>query len=795
MARQRVVLTCVALLLAPVLLAAPGLSAHRAAAQPIITGEIGPNDLRISTMGPDGDTAYYALDPAVAYNEAAGEFLVVWAADDEAAPLGDDEFEIYGQRVAEADGTLLGARVRISVTGPDGDPAYYARDPDVAFNPTTGEYLVVWAAGGGAEGLAAGELEIYGQRLDAAGSLLGAAIRISDMGPDGDPAYDALNPAAAYNPATAEVLVVWQGDDTADNAVEIYGQRLAGDGSELGTNDARLSDMGADDAGTSCRGQEPAVTCGPASGECLVVWEGSDDTPPLVPGEFEVFGQRLAADGSEIGDNDARLSDMGPDGDPAYGADHPGVAYGPRRDEYLAVWAGDDDRDFGGGPLAEGELEVYGQRLAAGGSEVGENDFRVSQVGPDGDPAYKAFGAAVLRAGGSWFVVWRADGDTPLVDDEMEIWGQELHGTGVPHGGAVRLSDMGPDGDAAYGADRPAVAVASESRTALTVWQGDDDAAPLVEGEVEVLGQLYALELPLYAPPVAGDDTYTATEDTPLEVAAPGLLENDVEPDGDPMVVQEYTQPAHGTVVVQPDGSFAFTPDPNACGADGFTYVVSDGLDGSDEGAVSLEVACVNDTPDAVDDSASTTENSPAVIHATANDTDVEGLLDPATAAVVTPPAHGLVTGSGTGSFAYVPAPFWRGTDLFTYQVCDAEGACDTATVTVEVAQVWPRLHVGEIQTQVRRSGPQYALKARVPILGQAGEPIAAATVSGTWVRPDGSKVSQSKASGKDGFAIFDTQSALVGTYWICVTNVTKSGLVYEPGLNADTCDLITAVP
>lgn len=177
--------------------------------------------------------------------------------------------------------------------------------------------------------------EIYGQRLDDTGNLLGSAVRISDMGPDGDPASAALKPAMTYNPLSGEYLEIWQGDDTTDNTVEIYGQRLAVDGSEIGTNDARLSDMGADDADTSYRGQELAVAWGSAHGECLVVWEGSDDTSPLIPGEFEIFGQRLAADGSEVGANDARLSDMGANGDPAYGAHHPAVAYGLRGDEYM----------------------------------------------------------------------------------------------------------------------------------------------------------------------------------------------------------------------------------------------------------------------------------------------------------------------------------------------------------------------------------------------------------------------------------------------------------------------------
>lgn len=48
-------------------------------------------------MGPDGNATYRAWDPAVAYNPTYDEYLVVWAGDDDTAPLVDEEFEIFGQ--------------------------------------------------------------------------------------------------------------------------------------------------------------------------------------------------------------------------------------------------------------------------------------------------------------------------------------------------------------------------------------------------------------------------------------------------------------------------------------------------------------------------------------------------------------------------------------------------------------------------------------------------------------------------------------------------------------------------
>ena len=73
--------------------------------------------------------------------------------------------------------------------------------------------------------------------------------------------------------------------------------------------------------------------------------------------------------------------------------------------------------------------------------------------------------------------------------------------------------------------------------------------------------------------PVAADDAYSTDEDTPLVVAAPGVLANDTDA-GVPRVAQLVSDPAHGLVALSADGSFLYTPDPNFFGIDGFTYQV-----------------------------------------------------------------------------------------------------------------------------------------------------------------------------------------------------------------------------
>jgi hypothetical protein len=90
--------------------------------------------------------------------------------------------------------------------------------------------------------------------------------------------------------------------------------------------------------------------------------------------------------------------------------------------------------------------------------------------------------------------------------------------------------------------------------------------------------------------PTAIDDSYITQEDTPLSIAAPGVLHNDFDADGDPILVESYTQPAHGSLAMSPDGSFTYTPDADYTGQDTFTYTISDGQGGSATATVTISV-------------------------------------------------------------------------------------------------------------------------------------------------------------------------------------------------------------
>jgi VCBS repeat-containing protein len=116
--------------------------------------------------------------------------------------------------------------------------------------------------------------------------------------------------------------------------------------------------------------------------------------------------------------------------------------------------------------------------------------------------------------------------------------------------------------------------------------------------------------------PVAGADSYSTPEDTPLTVAAPGVLGNDSDPDHDTLTAVLESGPTHGNLTLNSNGSFSYTPAANYNGSDSFTYHASDGTQGSNSATVTLTINAVNDAPTAVDDAFSAPEDAALTVAA-----------------------------------------------------------------------------------------------------------------------------------------------------------------------------------
>jgi VCBS repeat-containing protein len=204
------------------------------------------------------------------------------------------------------------------------------------------------------------------------------------------------------------------------------------------------------------------------------------------------------------------------------------------------------------------------------------------------------------------------------------------------------------------------------------------------------ISQATTVTIVVDTPPHAHNQSFTTAEDTPLSVpAASGLLFHDFDDEGDPMTALIVNQPANGTVTLNPNGAFTYTPHANFFGTDTFRYQATDGIVASSPATITITVTSVNDLPVANPDGYSVNAGEEIVIPASSgvlhNDTDAEN--ETLTAAVVSQPSHGTLVfnANGDGGFTYTADADFHGDDTFTYKANDGHGDSNTATVTLHV--------------------------------------------------------------------------------------------------------------
>jgi VCBS repeat-containing protein len=191
--------------------------------------------------------------------------------------------------------------------------------------------------------------------------------------------------------------------------------------------------------------------------------------------------------------------------------------------------------------------------------------------------------------------------------------------------------------------------------------------------------------------PTAGADFYGVTHDRVLHVAAPGLLGNDTDPDGDTLAAVKASDPLHGSISLNADGSFDYAPNLGYIGPDSFTYRDTDGALASAPATVTLSVQ--DQAPVAGNDSFSVPEDATYSVSVItppggllANDIDPNG--DSLLAILVREPFHGTLAFEGDGGFTYHPAADYFGPDSFTYKANDGFLDSNVATVSITIDPV-----------------------------------------------------------------------------------------------------------
>jgi hypothetical protein len=616
------------------------------------------------------------IQPAVAI-DAAGDFVVAWSSYGQ-APDGSG-YGIFAQRFNAA-GVKQGGEISVNTNKAGGQVL-----PAVAMD-AAGNFVIAWTSGHG------GTNDVYFQRYNAAGAPQGGETR-ANISADNSQSNSSLAMDDGGN-----FVIAWQ---SVEASTEVRFRRFAASGAPLDAND-RFANASATGSQSN-----PSVAVGPTGG-FIIAWDGSG------PGDAAgIFFRRFNPSGMAEDVADVRTSST-------TGASAPTVDINARGD-FAIAWTNNDANGTG----------IFAQHFFPTGARSGP-EFRVNvtTANAQSEPSLAS------DADGDLFVAWRSEGQSG--DEQAGVSAQRFR-TNLHPPTTTGISDVAVLEDAAdtvinlansfsdedEGGSVLTYSIVSNSNpglfTSTTINNANAlrpltlDYAPNASGSaaitiratdttgfivetaftVTVTGVNDAPTLdPIPDPPAILEDSGARTVDLggisagggetqTLTVTAtssnPGLIP-------DPTVT--YTSP-------NSIGSLSYTPVANRSGTAIITVIVTDS-GGTANGGVNtftrtftIDVTVSNDPPTAVDDTASTDDQTPVIVNVRANDTDPDLPADALTVVAVGPPSPnvGSVTFTATG-VTYTPAANFHGQVTFSYTVRDAAGAESTANVTVDVTDV-----------------------------------------------------------------------------------------------------------
>jgi len=267
--------------------------------------------------------------------------------------------------------------------------------------------------------------------------------------------------------------------------------------------------------------------------------------------------------------------------------------------------------------------------------------------------------------------------DTDVDGDTLTVTGFTVGGTTYTAGQTATLAGVGTLTIAANG---------SYTFTPAANYAGPIPVATYTIGDGHGGSATATLSLTMGAnhPPVATNDVAPVTEDTP---ATGNVLGNDSDPDSNPLTVTQFviggttytagttaTLAGVGTLVINPNGSFTFTPALNYNGpVPVATYTISDGLGGTATATLTLgPITPVDDPSVLVADTKTVAEDTPATGNVLANDSDVDNVLSVATFTIggttytagqtATLAGVGTLTIAANGNYTFTPVANWNGT-------------------------------------------------------------------------------------------------------------------------------------
>ncbi|MEG7360272.1 retention module-containing protein [Pseudomonas citronellolis] len=215
--------------------------------------------------------------------------------------------------------------------------------------------------------------------------------------------------------------------------------------------------------------------------------------------------------------------------------------------------------------------------------------------------------------------------------------------------------------------------------------------------------------------------TSAASQSTVEDSVLHGQLgASDIDGDSLTYALKNGGNPAHGSVVVNGDGSYSYTPAADYNGPDSFVVTVSDGHGGEAEQLVTVTVTPVNDAP-VFTSPASQSIAEDDVLHGQLSASDVDGNDLSYALKNGSAPAHGSVVVNGDGSYSYTPLANYNGTDSFTVTVSDGQGGLAEQLVTVTVT---PVNDAPVAASDSKTTGENSVLSEQVPAASDIDSPV-----------------------------------------------------------------------
>lgn len=188
-------------------------------------------------------------------------------------------------------------------------------------------------------------------------------------------------------------------------------------------------------------------------------------------------------------------------------------------------------------------------------------------------------------------------------------------------------------------------------------------------------------------PPVTTTSDYVVQVGGVLTVDRPedGVLADNFDIGGRSLTAEPWSDPSHGALTLDTDGTFVYRHDGSDSTADSFEYRAYDGIDYSEPEAVTIRIA---HPPQAVDDRATARPGESVFIEVLANDRAPHDAIDPPSLSIVDPPSHGSYSVEDDGRVRYTPNAGAPAEDRFRYRVANTSGfTSEPATVTIRIRQ------------------------------------------------------------------------------------------------------------